>query len=234
MTRETPLAAVETHGGDEQDAKERLLAAAGPMFADRGYEAVSTRDLSRRAKVNLSAIAYHFGGKRGLYDAVIGRVLDDMAPVRTLVMNTVETGMTDAERDASVLPDLVRRFVRTIVTLLTHPDFQLWRMQLMLREITQPSDSFAVIMERHIVPLQNSVARMVAAATDRPASDPRTIILSHAVISQMLHFGIARNVLLTRLEWPNYTPERIETVIAVTTDIIFAMLGLDNHLEART
>ena len=223
--------AAETHGSDEQDAKERLLVAAGPMFADRGYEAVSTRDLSRKAKVNLSAITYHFGGKRGLYDAVVERVLDDMAPMRSLVMATLESGMAEAERDHSALPDLVKRFVRTIVTLLTHPDFQLWRMQLMLREITQPSDAFAVIMERHIVPLQNSVARMVAAATDRPASDPRTIILSHAVISQLLHFGIARNVLLTRLEWPNYTPERVETVIAITSEIVFAMLGLDDRRE---
>jgi AcrR family transcriptional regulator len=223
--------AAETRGRDEQDTKERLLAVAGPMFADRGYEAVSTRDLARKAEVNLSAITYHFGGKRGLYEAAIERVLDDMAPIRSLVMNLVDSGMADVERDAGALPDLVQRFVRMMVTFLTHPDFQVWRMQLMLREITQPSDAFAVVMARHITPLQNSVARMVASATDRPATDPHTIILSHAVISQLLHFGIARNVLLTRLDWPAYTPERVEEIIAITTDIIFAMLGLDKRRE---
>jgi hypothetical protein len=139
--------------------------------------------------------------------------------------------MADVARDTDALPALVARFVRMMVTFLTHPDFQVWRMQLMLREITQPSDAFAVVMERHIAPLQNSVARMVAAATARPATDPHTIILSHAVISQLLHFGIARNVLLSRLDWPSYTPERVEEIIAITTDIIFAMLGLDKRRE---
>lgn len=231
LTEETLAAATESRGRDEHDTKERLLAVAGPMFADRGYEAVSTRDLARKAKVNLSAITYHFGGKRGLYEAAIERVLDDMAPIRSLIMNLVDTGMADVARDTDALPALVARFVRMMVTFLTHPDFQVWRMQLMLREITQPSDAFAVVMERHIAPLQNSVARMVAAATGRPATDPHTIILSHAVISQLLHFGIARNVLLTRLDWPSYTPERVEEIIAITTDIIFAMLGLDKRRE---
>ncbi|MCG8692946.1 MAG: TetR family transcriptional regulator, partial [Minwuiales bacterium] len=52
------------------DARERLLDAAVGLFAERGFDGVSTRELVSRAKVNLSAITYHFGGKEALYRAV--------------------------------------------------------------------------------------------------------------------------------------------------------------------
>jgi AcrR family transcriptional regulator len=37
------------------------------LFALNGYNATSTRDIVSEAGVNISAIAYHFGGKEGLF-----------------------------------------------------------------------------------------------------------------------------------------------------------------------
>ena len=56
---------------DPTSARERLLHVAGMMFADRGIDAVSTRELTKAAGANLSAIAYYFGGKEGLYNEAI-------------------------------------------------------------------------------------------------------------------------------------------------------------------
>ena len=50
-------------GGDESRA--RLLATAGELFAERGYNGVSTRELAKAADVNVSAIAYYFRVKEG-------------------------------------------------------------------------------------------------------------------------------------------------------------------------
>lgn len=53
---------------------ERLLTAAADLFARDGFDAVSVRQITSRAKANLGAITYHFGSKEALYHAVIDRV----------------------------------------------------------------------------------------------------------------------------------------------------------------
>lgn len=53
---------------------ERLLAAAADLFARDGFDAVSVRQITSRAKANLGAITYHFGSKEALFHAVIDRV----------------------------------------------------------------------------------------------------------------------------------------------------------------
>lgn len=50
--------------------KRRLIEAAQRLFAERGYAAVTVRDITRSAGANLSAVNYHFHGKLGLYEAV--------------------------------------------------------------------------------------------------------------------------------------------------------------------
>jgi len=59
---------------------ERLLDAAAELFARGGFDAVSVRQITSRAKANLGAVTYHFGSKEALFHAVferIGRPLAD-------------------------------------------------------------------------------------------------------------------------------------------------------------
>ena len=48
-----------------QATRARLLAQALRLFAERGYEGVSTRALAEAAESNVALIAFHFGSKRG-------------------------------------------------------------------------------------------------------------------------------------------------------------------------
>jgi len=56
---------------DPTDTRTQLLAAATPLFARKGLHGVSVREVARSAGVNLAMISYHFGGKEGLYAAVV-------------------------------------------------------------------------------------------------------------------------------------------------------------------
>lgn len=56
---------------NQQDCRSRLIAAATPLFARKGVHGTNVRELARAAGVNLSMISYHFGGKQGLYAAVL-------------------------------------------------------------------------------------------------------------------------------------------------------------------
>lgn len=58
----------------KRDVPERLLAVAADLFAREGFDAVSVRKITSRAKANLGAVTYHFGSKEELFHAVIDRI----------------------------------------------------------------------------------------------------------------------------------------------------------------
>ena len=49
------------------DSRQALLLAARRVFADRGFEGATVKDLADEAGVNVSLVSYYFGGKEGLY-----------------------------------------------------------------------------------------------------------------------------------------------------------------------
>jgi TetR/AcrR family transcriptional regulator, regulator of cefoperazone and chloramphenicol sensitivity len=61
---------------DTDGARERLLDAASQLFAISGYEVTTVRDIVNAAGTNLNAVNYYFGGKRGLYQAVMTREIE--------------------------------------------------------------------------------------------------------------------------------------------------------------
>jgi AcrR family transcriptional regulator len=56
-----------------------LLSAARPLFAERGYEAVSSEEIVAAAGVTRGALYHHFDGKRGLFAAVFEEVESEFA-----------------------------------------------------------------------------------------------------------------------------------------------------------
>lgn len=63
-----------------------LLAAGLAAFADRGFDGARVDEIARAAGVNKALVSYHFGGKLGLFRAIVDRVLDTIlgrvAPLR--------------------------------------------------------------------------------------------------------------------------------------------------------
>ncbi len=53
------------------ETRQRLLEAAGEVFAERGFRNTTIREICRRAQANLAAVNYHFGDKERLYAAVM-------------------------------------------------------------------------------------------------------------------------------------------------------------------
>jgi AcrR family transcriptional regulator len=56
--------------------KARILAAAEEVFASRGFQGASTREIAARAGVNISSLHYHWESKETLYFAVFRNIFD--------------------------------------------------------------------------------------------------------------------------------------------------------------
>ena len=56
-----------------QSTKEKILNVAGEIFAKKGFDGTSIREIAQTAEVNLAGINYHYENKLGLYIAVFER-----------------------------------------------------------------------------------------------------------------------------------------------------------------
>lgn len=63
-------------------SRERLLDAAEQLFAEKGYDAASTRELAARAGDTLGTFSYHFKTKEALLAEVIKRRFDELSEQR--------------------------------------------------------------------------------------------------------------------------------------------------------
>ena len=211
---------------DGAASRARMLEAAGRLFASQGYASVSTRALAKEARVNLSAIAYHFGGKDGLYRAVLRQLIAETDPILRPAVERLEAGVAAADGDRTELARVAAGLVRHLLGSVAGAERMRWPMALMLREFHEPSAAFPILLAERIHPLHDAVAGLVAAATGRGPADPETRLLTAALIGQCMGFGIARAVVCARLGWDRYTPERIELIVRTVTPAILAMLGL--------
>jgi AcrR family transcriptional regulator len=58
---------------DAESSREKLVVSAERLFADRGFDGVSVRDIAKAAGVNSALVGYYFRGKEGLLSEVYTR-----------------------------------------------------------------------------------------------------------------------------------------------------------------
>ncbi len=215
--------------GDETRAQ--LIQSGLKLFGRFGYEAVATRMLAREAGVNLAAIAYHFGGKQGLYEAVTESVVSEVRGRVLPMAEALRDDLTDAGSDRTKLAAVAERFIRAeIETFVSHGPRQ-EQIGLILREYAAPSSAFPILFKRLIEPMHRAVSALTAAAHGIPADDQRAILAAHAMIGQIIGFAIAKQPLLHRLGWTEYTPERIAAIADILVPMALAGLGLGQESD---
>lgn len=68
-----------TQAERSEATRDALVAAARPLFADRGYAGVGTEEIVRAAGVTRGALYHHFDGKRELFAAVYEQIERELA-----------------------------------------------------------------------------------------------------------------------------------------------------------
>src|SRR5262245_28830830 len=100
-----------------QNAENSLMDAAEALFAERDFDSVSTRDIAKRAKVNLALVYYYFGTKEKLFRQVLARRVEEVSRRRMQLL--------DARRGASKpmpVEQIAEAFVLPLLELATQGD----------------------------------------------------------------------------------------------------------------
>ena len=102
---------------DSPTTSERVLRAAEALFAERGFDTVSLRDITGAAEVNVAAVNYHFGSKDKLVDAVVERHVTPINQERLRLLDEYEAQPgEDALPVRSILEAFLAPVLRHIVS----------------------------------------------------------------------------------------------------------------------
>ena len=118
--------------------RQRILGAAGKVFAQGGYRAMTLRPVTHEAKVNLAAVNYHFGSKMNLMCALLR---DRFEPInqqrRQLLDQQVEAHAPDPV-PLSIIYDTLFRPLFTGIGSASDNDTNL--IQIIGRALTEPAE----------------------------------------------------------------------------------------------
>jgi len=92
---------------NREKSRDRLLDSAEELFADRGYFGVGVRDITDHAGTRLASVSDQFGGKEGLFRAVLLRRIQPLNDDRRTRLASIPVRGSRAQR----LPALIDAFI---------------------------------------------------------------------------------------------------------------------------
>ncbi len=114
--------------------KERILGAAESLFAQRGFDGASLRQLTTAAGVNLAAVNYHFGSKEKLVEQIFRRRLDALNDSRLEALALV------AGAETTTIEDVLAAFIRPALDL-SHDETGSLFMRVLARAFAEHDDT---------------------------------------------------------------------------------------------
>jgi AcrR family transcriptional regulator len=147
--------------------RERILKAAGRLFAEHGYDGTSIRTIVAKARVNQAAVNYHFSGKDGLYAEVL------RAAFRALTQDQVEHAEeTKAMSREEALAEFVRRQLRPLLG----RDEMSRHLRIFNWETVRPTPVFRKMLSEEVTPFMDVAVDLVRRF--RPEADHRTLVVA--------------------------------------------------------
>lgn len=208
---------VETGG---RDTRERIIEAAGEIFARKGFRRATVREICTRAGVNVALIKYHFGDKSGLYTAVIEH-FRSVARQRSQQILEASEGQSPEAR--------LKAFIRAQLARLAGSGRPAWFDRLMSREVVDPTRALDVIVDKSIRPGAERLAGIVREILGREDDEPDLIYCCLSIIGQCLHYHYAKNVISRLYPGLVHGPEELDRLAEHIT--AFSLAGLAAHRE---
>ena len=163
----------------DRETRERLLKAAERLFAERGFKAVTVREICRAARANVAAVNYHFGDKLGLYRQVIQTAIEMMRAATDEARSSGEGRSADEQ-----LRLYIAIFLRRLLTS-GHESIH----KLISREITDPTPALDELVDQGVRPRLEYLSGIVGQMIGCDASDERVRRCVLSVQSQSIMFA---------------------------------------------
>ncbi len=170
-----------------EETRARILDVALTAFGNSGFPGVTTRQIAKQAGVNLPALTYYFGNKRGLYlacaHAIVASYRNGMAPVAEVYYATLRAPLI-AEEARSLLKRLFAELARF---LLSTPGTQNPAL-FVQREIASPGPAFEILYAELWRPGIELVTNLIIQVSGGSFSETEAQIRAVLMISSLTGF----------------------------------------------
>jgi AcrR family transcriptional regulator len=186
---------------NELDTKrERIVDAAGELFAERGFDATTVRDICQAAEANVAAVNYYFGDKQRLYIEAVVRA-------HRWRMDRVKLPDWDADTaPEKKLADFIHTFIRRV---LTGPG-DTWHSRLIMREISNPSAACAELVQSSIRPQFEILLSILHELLPGERDQEKLRLTAFSIVGQCLFYHFADPVIRNLLGPEEYNNLDIE------------------------
>ncbi|MGF1690999.1 CerR family C-terminal domain-containing protein [Photobacterium kagoshimensis] len=197
------------------DATRLTLIRAGiSVFSRKGYDGASNRLLAKKAGVNLALISYHFGGKRGLYFAVIRHVSHKLAVRFAPAIKQLEQDFSHLEQIDTIEKQrraclhMIKALLNANLELLLNRQTASWAM-LVYREQQLPSKAFSLLYNESLAGILGALEKPIAFVIQRHQSDPEVKLLALSLLAQVQLVRSARHMLLQHMAWKTLSESEV-------------------------
>ncbi len=135
---------------DKHPTRERILDAAEELFAQKGFEGVSVRQIMRGADADVSLAYYHFKSKKDLFDQVMLRRVEYLNEIRLSALEAVEQRHPD---DAPTVEEIIDAFTHPLLDMLA-TEHEEWKYYFrLIAQINNSPEWGGELMTRYFDPL---------------------------------------------------------------------------------
>jgi AcrR family transcriptional regulator len=198
------------------DTQDRLLRAAGELFAEKGFEGTTVREICQRAGAgNVAAVNYYFRDKERLY----------IEAVKSACMRQAEN-FPFPDWPVGTAPEVkLRGFIGVLLNRMQGDDRCPWARKLFLRELAHPTAACTEFVQSVVRPNAELLNRIVAELLPTVPERKRRLI-AFSIVGQCFFHRFAQPIvaqLVGEEEFHSYNPELLAEHIA---EFSFAALGL--------
>ncbi len=204
----------------QEDARMRLLHAGMAVFAEVGFHAATTREISRRAEVNLAAIHYYFADKAGLYRAVFALPFAEQGNV-----------FAQVDIESATLEEALSCFYQWILPPTARAEEVMLQkfMQLHAREEADPSGILGDALSEHIKPNHEKLKQLLCRELGKLEPDLAIEQLAFAIMGMASAFVHGRRVVEVLapelIHGKNASDVRLQRLIGYAKTLIDAERG---------
>jgi AcrR family transcriptional regulator len=163
------------------DAKERLLDVAEQIFADRGLDGASIRELTAGAHCNLAAVNYYFGDKEALYEEVFRRRLREMRERRLASIREVL-----ARPKGAALEDIIRADAEAFLEPFADAGVSRRFLMLFTREMVEQRLPKRLFLDEMVIPIIGALEKAIRAICPYLTGEQARMGIN-SVIGQLVH-----------------------------------------------
>ena len=219
LTRIPPPARPRAKRKASELTRDKLIEAAGHVFAERGYRAATIRDICRRAGANVAAVNYTFGDKMGLYTEVLRHSV-----------RAAQTAAMSAALDSSLSPeDMIRGVIRARLMSLCQESRPDWHIRLVMHEFSHPTAAMGRVVDEGMRPIYERVRKAVGEIIGLPPDHETTRLSVNSIVGQILFYTFSRPVLAHLQPELKLTPDQLDRIADHIADFSLAYLKKVGH-----